>query len=180
MTKVAIQGIRGSYSEEAVRQIFGDAASIVECLDFTETFASLQQGTAQNAVVPVVNKIVGEIAHPIELLREGRFEILEKISLKVRHVIAGTPDATMQGLVSVRSHVEALRQCRRFLDRHPHLEQIIGSDTASSIKRTVEEADPANAAIGSRRAAELYGAKVLCEEVADDVDNWTTFYLIGN
>jgi prephenate dehydratase len=95
-------------------------------------------------------------------------------------VLAGTPDANIEQLVSVRSHVEALKQCRKFLSTHPNLTPVIGTDTASSVRRIVGEADPASSAICSRRAAELYGAKILRENIADDIDNWTTFCLIGN
>src|SRR5262245_8409989 len=114
MTRVAIQGVTGSYSEEAVRQLFGERVSIVECRDFDETFAAVRHGDADNAVVPVMNKIVGEISRPMKLLGDGSFKVLEKLSLQVRHVLAGTPDANFEGIVSVRSHVEALKQCRRF------------------------------------------------------------------
>ena len=180
MTRVAIQGILGSYSEEAVRSLLGDDVSIVECLDFPSTFNAVREGLAENAVVPVANKIVGEIDQPVELLRSGRFEILERLPLRVMHVLAGTPDSTMGTLSSVRSHVEALKQCRRFLAAHPELTQVIGGDTATSVKRIVNERDPTNAAICRRRAAEMYGAKILQADIADDLDNWTTFYLIGN
>jgi prephenate dehydratase len=67
-----------------------------------------------------------------------------------------------------------------FLSKHQKLQQIIGADTASSIRRIVEENNAENAAIGSRRAAEIYGAKILKENIADDLENWTTFYLLGN
>ena len=180
MRRVAIQGVAGSYSEEAVRQLFGGDASILECLDFEETFDAVRVGDADNAVVPVINKIIGEIRRPVELLGAGSFKILDKLPLRVQHVLAGTPDGNFEELVSVRSHVEALKQCGRFLASHPQLTQVIGADTASSIKRIVEGSNPTHAAIGSRRAAELYGAKILCEDIADDIDNWTTFYVIGN
>ena len=180
MTRVAIQGVSGSYSEEAVLELFGVGASLVECRDFEETFATLRAGVADNAVVPVENKIVGEIRQPLDLLTAGAFRVHEKLSLRVQHVLAGTPDATFADLVSVRTHIEALKQCKRFLTTHAHLRQIVGADTASSVRRVVEEGDPQRAAIGSRRAVELYGAKILAEDIADDIDNWTTFYLIGN
>ena len=180
MTRVAIQGVKGSYSEEAVWQLFGGGASIVECCDFDETFAAVRLGDADNAVVPVRNKIVGEICRPVELLAEGSLKVLDKVPLRVRHVLTGTADAKFEDLVSVRSHVEALKQCRNFLAGHPHLTQVVGADTASSVKRIVEESTRTHAAIGSRRAAELYGAKILREDIADDIDNWTTFYLLGN
>jgi prephenate dehydratase len=180
MTRVAIQGVSGSYSEEAVRRLFGNDASLVECEDFDRTFSALRLGDVDGAVVPVENKIVGTIRRPVELLNEGAYRVLEKLDLRVQHVLAGTPDSLFDTLVSVRSHIEALKQCKRFLAAHPNLSQIVGADTASSVRRIVSEGDPTNAAIGSRRAAELYGAKILRENIADDIDNWTTFYLIGN
>ncbi len=170
----------GSYSEEAVRVLLGNDAAIVECIDFAETFAAVRNGEADRAVVPVENKIVGQITKTVELLGMNPYKILEKLPLKVRHLLVGTPDAELDDLVSVRSHVEALRQCQRFLNAHPKLAQEIGADTASSVRRIVNDGDPARAAIGSRRAAELYGAKILRENIADDIDNWTVFYLIGN
>jgi len=180
MTRVAIQGVSGSYSEEAARKLLGNDASILECRTFEEAFSAVRHGDADSAIVPVQNKIVGEIRQSLDLLKAGPFHVLETLALKVQHVLVGTPESKAESLVSVRSHIEALKQCRKFLAAHPNLTQIVGADTASSVRRIVEEANPANAAIGSRRAAELYGAKILGKDIADDIDNWTTFYLIGN
>ena len=180
MTRVAIQGIAGSYSEEATRLIFGSEVSIVECDDFDSTFSAIRTHAADHAVVPVVNKIVGEIRAPLELLKTGGYKMLDSLPLKVRHVLAGTPDATFAQIRTVRSHIEALKQCRRFLAANSQLTQIVGADTASSLRDVVAEGDATKAAIGSRRAAELYGAKILRENIADDLYNWTTIYVIGN
>ena len=180
MTRIAIQGVSGSYSDEAARELFGDEACIVECPDFEETFAAVIYGRADNAVIPVENKIVGPIVATVDLLRTTECRVLEKLPLKVQHVLTGTPNARFEDLVSVRSHVEALKQCRKFLAVNRGLGQIIGADTASSVRRIVDEGDTTRAAIGSRRAADLYGAEVLRENIADDIDNWTVFYLIGN
>ncbi len=179
MSLVAIQGIKGSYSEEATLRILGDSAEILECSDFEAAFLAVEHGEAEWAVVPFENKIVGEIETPQRLLKQSCLRIVERFSLEVMHVLAGTPHSDFKSLTSVRSHVEALKQCRRFLSAHKNMTQNIGADTASSVRRIVDENIPVNAAIGSRRAVELYGAKILCENIADDVDNWTTFYLIG-
>lgn len=180
MSLVAIQGIKGSYSEEATLKLFGQSAEIMECTDFAETFQKLLDKKANYAVIPFKNKIVGEIETPHRLFSESELQIFEKLELKVRHVLVGTSDAEFENLQTIRSHVEALKQCRNFLSKNRQIKQIIGADTASSVRRIIEENKCENAAIGSRRAAEIYGAKILKENIADDNDNWTTFYLIGN
>jgi len=179
MSVVAIQGIKGSYSEEAAITLLGSDASIIECDDFAETFAAFESKSVDYLVVPVENKIVGTIQTPADILRLKKLKIFERLELKVRHVLAGTDEADFESLASVRSHVEALKQCRQFLSEHPNLIQVIGADRAGSIRRIVEEGDPQRSAIGSRRAADLYGAKILREDIADDIENWTTFCLIG-
>lgn len=180
MTTVAIQGIRGSYSEEAAFTLVGEGAVIVECMTFEEMFGRLRDNAVELAVVPVENRIVGEIRSTAELLRQSGAQVMSEIPLVVDHVLAGTPDAEFEMLESVRSHIEALNQCGQFFARHPHLQQVIGADTAGSVRRIIEKNDPTHGAIGSRRAAEMYGAKILRENIADDIDNWTKFYLISN
>jgi len=180
MSLIAIQGVKGSYSEEAVLKMFGNTAQILECEDFAEMFQTLQNGNANYAVVPLKNKIVGEIEIAVNLLKQTSLKVLDELPLEVRHVLVGTQNAEFESLKSVRSHVEALKQCRNFLSKHAQLQQNIGADTASSVRRIIEENAAENAAIASRRAAEIYGAKILKENIADDLENWTTFYLIGN
>lgn len=179
MSVVAIQGERGSYSEEAALSLMGKEAEIIECLDFPSTFQAIASERAKYAVVPVENKIVGEIEGSMSILRASSFRIFERLPLKVMHVLAGTQDAEIDSVESVRSHVEALRQCKWFLSANASWTQVIGADTASSIRCVVDEGAAGNTAIGSRRAAEIYGAKIIAENIADDHDNWTTFCLIG-
>ena len=180
MIRVAIQGVRGSYSEEAATNVFGADTNIVECLNFEATFAAIRKGDADHAVIPVENKIVGRIAATTKLLRANGNGVIEKLPIRVRHVLAGVPDASFEDVSSVRSHIEALKQCRKFFTRYPNIRQVVGADTASSIKSVIRDGNIANAAICSRRAAELYGADIILEAIADDVDNWTVFYVIGN
>jgi prephenate dehydratase len=180
MTRVAIQGIAGSYSDEAANRIFGSGARLVECGDFCAAFDAVGSGDAQFAVVPVRNRIVGEIVAVTELIASTGVRVMDSLELEVQHVLAGTPDAELSDVRSVRSHVEALRQCSNYLTANPHLTQVIGADTASSIRRIVLNGAREHAAIGSRRAAELYGARILAENIANSRKNWTTFCLIGN
>jgi prephenate dehydratase len=179
MKKVAIQGIEGSYSEAAAREIVGAEAEILCCRNFEQTFDTLLAGRAFYAVVPLKNKILGFIEKPLELLNKSSVRVLSELPLEIRHVLIGAPDADFASVTTVESHVEALRQCRQFLSENPQIREITGDDTASSVKKIVAARNVGRAAIGSRRAAEIYGGKILKENIADDAENVTWFYLLG-
>lgn len=180
MSLVAIQGIRGSYSEEAVKKMFGEKAEILECLSFEETFEAVLSKKARFALVPLKNKIVGEIKSATSILKRTDLQILDELPLKIQHVLVGTYNANIEKLQTICSHEEALKQCRKFLSENATWQTIIGGDTASCVRRIIEENDAKGAAIGSKRAAEIYGGKILKENIADDLENVTTFYLISN
>lgn len=179
MSLVAIQGIRGSYSEEAAQKMFGAKAEILECLSFAETFQAVLSKRAKFALVPLKNKIVGEIKSATSIFKQTNLRILDELPLKIQHVLIGTYDAQVEKVQTICSHEEALKQCRKFLSENAAWQTIIGSDTASCVRRIIEEKSATGAAIGSRRAAEIYGGKILKENIADDLENITTFYLIS-
>lgn len=179
MTRVAALGISGSYSEEAAKSFFQDGCAIVQGMDFHRVLDAVRSGSAEYAVIPVRNTITGEITTSSELLASSGFAIFDRIEIPIRHILAGTPDSTVEEIRSVVSHPEALLQCSLFFHKNPEIRQVSESDTATGIRRIVEENKLEYAAIGSRKAAEAQGAKILIEEIADDPDNRTTFYLVG-
>lgn len=179
MNTVAIQGIKGSYSEEAVVKMLGAGIDILECRTFAETFEAVTADEVKYALVPLKNKIVGEIRSAMKIFEGSDLKVRDELALEVRHVLVGTPDAEFSEIGSVRSHIEAFRQCAGFLTAHLNLKTIVGSDTASSVRRVIAQKNPKQTAIGSRRAAEIYGGKILMENIADDPMNETTFYLLS-
>lgn len=180
MTLVAIQGIRGSYSEEAAEILTGGHGIFVECRNFRDVFDALESTEAEIAVIPVENKITGPIKATNELLEARGSRVVKEIKLKIQHVLAAAKCTQLPAVKYVRSHPEALKQCRRFFDANDHLQAERWADTASGIRSVISENREELAAICSRRAAEQFGAAILLEQVADEEDNWTKFYLIRN
>ncbi len=179
MKTIAIQGIAGSYSEEAARQ-FHTSAELIECRDFASVFSMLENGTAEMAVVPVANRIIGEIQPVTAFMSRSNARIFGRRRLPIEHVLAGPHGAAIEKVNTVSSHPAALKQCRRFISRILCCMEVAGTDTASCIREVAAGRNTKAAAIGSRRAAEIYGAAVLAENIADMKGNWTEFILIGN
>ena len=180
MRSVAIQGTKGSYSEEATVKLFGNNAHIQGFSSFFETFQALLMNSVDYAVIPVQNTIIGEISSAVKLFKQTDVQVIDELPLKIRHVLVGTENAELESIKTVRSHIAALSQCKDFFDANKKIRQIIGADTASSIRRIVADNVAENAAIGSPRAVEIYGGKVLSENIANITENQTTFYLIKN
>jgi len=179
MTVIAIQGTLGSYSEEAARQITGVSAAILECPDFDSVFQAVAGDKADMAVVPVRNKIVGSIERPAELIEVYKMQVCGELKLPIEHILAGAAGSSIDDVSVVRSHIEALKQCEKYLSEHPDWKLEHGMDTAGSLKMITKNNETNTAAICGRRAAEIYGADILASSIADEDDNWTVFQLVG-
>jgi prephenate dehydratase len=72
----------------------------------------------------------------------------------------------------------ALAQCAAFLRTHPGWNPVEALDTAGAVRALAEGRLAADAVIGSRRAAERYGCRVLREAIQDEAANFTTFVVL--
>jgi len=178
MKRVSIQGIRGSYSEEAAGILVDGGIRIIECPTFEDTFSVVSRGDADFAVVPLRNKIVGEIHSATSALRKSGLRTAESVELQVRHVLAGIAGSKFELITHVFSHPEAIRQCGEFFLNHPGLQAMDSIDTASALRDVIEWNDLEKAAIASERAVAMYGGKILRRNIADDDKNLTAFYLV--
>jgi len=179
VTKVAIQGIPGSYSDAAV-DIFLDPGAERVCFDsFSAALGAVAEGTADCAVIPVHNSLAGRISEVSRLVNSYGLKKRDLAPLPVQHVLAAAPGTRLDDVQEVISHEVALLQCAKFLNSKPGLATRKAPDTATSVRDVVTSGNRAAAAIGSRRAAEIYGAEVILEKVADAETNITTFCLVG-
>jgi prephenate dehydratase len=97
----------------------------------------------------------------------------------VRHFLVTAPGATLGDVTVVSSHPQALGQCRRFLERClPKAEQVAALSTAGAVEEVAKSGEAHRAAIGTERAAELYGGAVLAHDIQDVRSNVTRFIVL--
>ena len=174
---IAFQGEPGAYGEQALRQLFGDVETL-PCESFAAVFARVAAGEAEAGVVPIENSYAGSITDNYDLLLKHHLVITGQAQLRIRHCLLGTPEQTLKDIHTVYSHPQALMQCERFIQEHG-LKAIAGHNTAAAAKRISLERPPGEAAIASREAAELYGLKILAEEVQTHPNNFTRFVSVA-
>jgi prephenate dehydratase len=178
-SRVAFQGERGAFSEEAAIRLLGEQILPVPQPTFDATFAAVDLGLADFVLSPIENSLAGSVHRAFDLLVESGLSIIGEVVIPISLNLIALPGATMEQIAAVASHPVALAQCEQFFRAHPRLKRIAAEDTAGSVREIMQAGDPTRAAIASRRAAEIYGGKILLERLEDDSENYTRFLLLS-
>jgi len=176
--RVAFQGERGAFSEEAALKLLGSEIELVPRRTFAELFSSLDNNMADYLLAPIENSIAGAVQPSIDLLRSSCLSVLDEIEMKIEQHLIGYPGATFETIETVQSHPVALAQCSHFFETNPRLKPVTADDTAGSVAEVVRLKNPKLAAIAGQRAAELYGASIIRRNIQDRPDNYTRFLLL--
>jgi prephenate dehydratase len=176
-TRIAFQGELGANSHIACRDVYPDYEPI-PYRTFEEAFAAVEDGSVDLAMIPVENSTAGRVADIHYLLPQSKVHIIGEYFLPVRHQLLGIPGARLEQVTAARSHPQALDQCRQAL-RELGLRAVVAEDTAGSAREVAELADPTQAAIASRLAAEVYGLEFLREDIEDEDHNTTRFIILS-
>lgn len=178
MPRVAFQGERGAFSEEAAVELLGEHIQLVPRPTFESLFAAIDEKTADYLLVPVENSLAGSVHRAYDLLLESSLHISGEVIIPIRHFLIGCSGSSFDTIETVESHPVALAQCERFFAAHPQFQRIATEDTAGSVARVVKQGDRARAAIAGLRAATLYSGVVLSENLEDHIENYTRFVLL--
>ena len=170
-TAVTVAGATGAGEESADLMPFASIPALT---------AAVETGLATEALLPIENSLEGAVSATLDLLiHETTLKIAAEIVLPVRHDLITVPGASLADIRVVTSHPQALGQSRRFLDRClPGVEQIAALSTSAAVAAITAAGDPSRAAIGTARAAGLYGGNVLAHDIQDVRANVTRFVVL--
>lgn len=175
---VGIQGELGAFSQEAARQLLGSKAEVIPFQRFEQVFRALQRRKIDAAVIPIENTLAGSVYENYDHLLNFEVRIAAETSVRIVHNLIAPPGVRFQNIRKVYSHPVALNQCLRFFASHPKIERIPFYDTAGAVKMIMAEPVAGAAAIASRVAASIYGARILRRSIEDDRHNFTRFFLL--
>ncbi len=177
----AFLGPRGTFSEEAALARAGAGGELVAFASFPALTSAVETGLAAEALLPIENSIEGAVSTTLDLLiHETPLRIAAEVVLPVRHFLVTAPGVVLADVKVVTSHPQALGQCRRFLERClPGVEQVAALSTAGAVQETAQGTATDRAAIGTARAAELYGGAILAHDIQDVRANLTRFVALA-
>ncbi|OUL61336.1 prephenate dehydratase [Flavobacterium sp. AJR] len=177
-TKIAIQGIKGSFHHQVVNEYFSENVDIDECLSFEELIDSVLSGKSDQAVMAIENSIAGPIIPNYALIDKNNLHIIGEHYLNISQNLMALKGQKMEDITEVHSHPMALLQCMDFLKKYPNIKLVEDKDTAETARRIQEKQLKGIAAIASKTASVMYDLEILAPEIQTIKNNMTRFVII--
>ena len=184
MKRVAIQGVKGCFHEQAARLFYeqneGVVPDIHECSTFDGLYSSIETGAADAAVMAIENTVSGGLLPNFELLRKYDRKIKGEVFLRIQQNLMALPGQTIEDIKEVRTHYMAINQTREFFKNYPWIRLVESEDTAKSAAEVAAEDLMGVGAVASTLAAELYGLEILAESIETYKQNFTRFLILDD
>jgi prephenate dehydratase len=181
--RVAFQGERGAFSEEAARRILGTPIEPCPRREFDQMFEAVIRDEADCAMVPMENTLAGSVIKNYDLVADNDLEVIGEVVLRVAHHLIVAKGTKLADVRRVYSHPVALAQCEDYLRKLrveiPALEVLPAYDTAGAVKLVMENGRRDEAAIASRIAAGIFHAQILAENIESNPQNFTRFFVMA-
>lgn len=178
-TIIAGNGAIGSNTHQIFIENFDhDNAIYYDAGDFDTLIKGLQNREFDIVIVPVKNTIIGGVKPALDALNTYAPDItsIKEYNLAIHHAVITGPSGALKNIQKVYSYIAALDQCKNAIEirgwnmiEHP--------DTSGAAKDVISRDDPSEAALAPPQAAEIYGGKILLDDLSDKKDNMTTFQI---
>jgi prephenate dehydratase len=178
--KIAIQGIKASFHEEAAFKYFGEDIETIECDSFRATCEALKSKNADYTVMAIENSIAGSILPNYSLLRDYHFTIAGEVCLPIQLHLLALPGVKFEQIKYAESHPIALRQCVDFFYEYPHIQIVESTDTAACAKKIRDNQLTDTVAIANTLAAKTYGLDIMERRIESNKQNYTRFLILSD
>lgn len=180
-TTLVYQGMFGSNNEQAaldfVKELGLTDIHYIEGITAGGVIDVLKAGKAKYGVVATYNNLVGDVEETVEALVGVSINIIKSNLMHIHHALFTKEPNTI--IKTIASHSHALSQCSRYISQD--LKGVVAqeiTDTAIGAKHLANGTLPADTAVLCRQnAGKYYDLHMIAENVADDINNYTTFII---
>jgi prephenate dehydratase len=180
--RVGFLGPEGTFTEQALlTQPDLLEGELVPLASIPDVLAAAAAGDVDYGFVAIENAIEGSVNVTLDTLAfETDLLIEREVVIAVHLNLLARPGVALSDIKTVMSFPHATAQCRGFLSRElPGVNAQATNSTADAARLLAEEGDEHTAAIGTARAAEVYGLEVLASGIEDHPENATRFVVVA-
>lgn len=183
MTKIAVSGDAGSFSEEAgllYAQREGLEPEIIYAIDTEGVLSRVEKDEVELGIFPVVNSRGGLVQTAFEAMGRHLFAIVSELWMEVHQCLMVSPGVKKEEIKKIATHPQAFSQCERYIKREfPGAQLIDWEDTAKAAKDlSVGILSKGTAVIAPARSAQIYSLELIDKGIQDNHPNLTTFIVV--
>ncbi|MDR0807926.1 MAG: prephenate dehydratase [Gemmobacter sp.] len=175
--RIAFQGEPGAYSHQACRQARPEM-EVVPCPTFEDVVELTRRGEVDLGMLAVENSTYGRVADVHTLLPNSGLHIVDEAFVRVRIALLAVKGTRIDEIRRVRCMSILHGQCRSFIRSHGFA-AMNAHDNAAGARQVAELGDPAEAALASALAGEIYGLDMLADGIEDQKNNTTRFLVMS-
>lgn len=180
--RVAFLGPRGSYSHLAMQQYFSRRTTDLVEIDkrgFRQIVEAVENGQADYAMLPIENTSSGSINEVYDVLQRTSCAIVGELTVPVEHCLMSAVASSEAQIRTIYTHFQPAQQCSEYIASLPGVTIERCDSTAAACVKVSELNDPTVAAIGSAAGGALYGLSVLRDKIANQLENFSRFIVVG-
>lgn len=182
--RIGFLGPPGSFSHAAATAQFGSSVAFADLHEIAGVFSEVKRGHVDYGLVPIENSTGGGIVETLDAFRDSKRDVTvyAEVLVTIRHNLMA--NCAPEDVTKIYSKPEIFGQCRKWIStQYPDADLIPASSSSRAVKMAHEEMerDPTcgAAAIGSALAGQLYNVTTLFEDVEDNPNNITRFFVIA-
>ncbi len=174
--RIGYLGPGGSFSHTAAMLKFGQSVEYEPLADIRSIFDEVSKGHCDLGLVPIENTTGGGVIETLDALVDSDVKICSEVLMTIRHNLLG--NCPLEEIEKIYSKPEVFAQCRNWLSAtFKEAQTVAVASSAKAAQMAAEELKAA--AIGSVVAAELYGLKIICENIEDIANNVSRFLVVS-
>lgn len=175
--KVSYLGPEGTFSYFAARSKFGASVEYLPKNGIDAVFREVINRRVDYGVVPVENTTEGGIRETLSMFIESDVKVCAEIKMPIHHNLMA--NCKMNRIKKIYSKSQVFSQCKLWLSNN--FENIdlmeVGSTTEAAIIASKEKNA---AAIAHEEVAQKCGIKILQNNIEDNPDNITRFFILSH
>ena len=182
--KVGIQGIEGSFSEEAAKSYcrkFGiEDFELKYLVSSMNVLDSLSNNSIDTGIFAMENAQGGVVIESVEALAKNQCQIIDMFYVEISQNLLAIDGVSVGDIEEIHSHEQALKQCKDYLAEKFWSKKLVEEDdTAKAAQDLAEGRLPKKVAvIASKFSAKKYGLNILENDIHDLKRNLTLFLAV--